>query len=295
MLADIETGAPKVAAAVALIAGVRPDVLLLTGFDWDHDGMALAAFAAALKAAGLAYPHRYAPRPNAGMQSGLDLDGNGRTGEPRDAQGYGRFTGQGGMALLSRLPLRAEAARDFSAVLWADLPGNLIDGAGLSPGARAVQRLSSTGHWDVPLVLPSGHELHLLAFAATPPLFDGPEDRNGRRNRDETAFWLRYLDGALPVPPPLAPFAILGDADIDPVAGEGRRDALVALLADPRLQDPRPEGAQGTATALYGAPLRLDYILPSADLTVTGAGVIWPETGETPPRRALVWVDISLP
>ncbi|WP_240664651.1 endonuclease/exonuclease/phosphatase family protein [Paenirhodobacter ferrireducens] len=295
MLADIETGAPKVAAAVALIAGVRPDVLLLTGFDWDHDGMALAAFAAALKAAGLAYPHRYAPRPNAGMQSGLDLDGNGRTGEPRDAQGYGRFTGQGGMALLSRLQLRAEAARDFSAVLWADLPGNLIDGAGLSPGARAVQRLSSTGHWDVPLVLPSGRDLHLLAFAATPPLFDGPEDRNGRRNRDETAFWLRYLDGALPVPPPLAPFAILGDADIDPVAGEGRRDALVALLADPRLQDLRPAGAKGTATALYGAPLRLDYILPSADLTVTGAGVIWPETGETPPRRALVWVDISLP
>lgn len=295
LLADIETGDPQVTAAAALIAGARPDVLLLTGFDWDHDGRALAAFSAALDAAGLVLPHRYAPRPNAGVQSGLDLDGNGRMGEPRDAQGYGRFTGQGGMALLSRLPLRTEAARDFSAFLWADLPGSLIEGAGLSPAARAAQRLSSTGHWDVPVALPSGRDLHLLAFAATPPLFDGPEDRNGRRNRDETAFWLRYLDGALPVPPPLAPFAILGDADIDPVAGEGQRDALVALLADPRLQDPRPEGAQGTATALYGAPLRLDYILPSADLRVTGAGVIWPEAGEAAPRRALVWVDISLP
>lgn len=295
LLADIDKGEPQVTAAVALIAGARPDVLLLTGFDWDHDGHALAALAAALKASGVAFPYRYAPRPNAGMQSGLDLDGNGRTDEPRDAQGYGRFTGQGGMALLSRLPLRVEAARDFSAFLWADLPGSLIDGAGLSPAARAVQRLSSTGHWDVPLVLPSGRELHLLAFAATPPLFDGPEDRNGRRNRDETAFWLRYLDGALPVPPPPAPFVLLGDVDIDPAAGEGRRDALVALLSDPRLQDPRPAGAKGTATATYRTPLRLDYILPSADLTVTGAGVIWPETGETPPRRALVWVDISLP
>jgi len=280
---------------VALIAAARPDVLLLTGFDWDLDGRALAALAAALGAAGVAYPYSYAPRPNAGMQSGLDLDGDGRTGEPRDAQGYGRFTGQGGMALLSRLPLRVEAGHDFSAFLWADLPGSLIDGAGLSPEVRAVQRLSSTGHWDVPVALPSGRDLHLLAFAATPPLFDGPEDRNGRRNRDETAFWLRYLDGALPEPPPPAPFVLLGDADIDPVAGEGRRDALLALLSDPRLQDPHPEGRRGMATAAYGEPLRLDYILPSADLAVTGAAVIWPEPGEIPPRRALVWVDISLP
>ncbi|MPL60946.1 hypothetical protein SDC9_06511 [bioreactor metagenome] len=295
LLSDIDKGDPQVAAAVALIAGVRPDVLLLTGFDWDHDGMALAAFAAALKAAGLAYPHRYAPRPNAGMQSGLDLDGNGRTGEPRDAQGYGRFTGQSGMALLSRLPLRTEAARDFSAFLWAALPGSLIDGAGLAPEVRAVQRLSATGHWDVPVVLPSGRDLHLLAFAATPPLFDGPEDRNGRRNRDEAAFWLRYLDGALPEPPPPAPFAILGDADLDPARGEGRRDALAALLSDPRLQDPQPAGVRGTATAVYGAPLRLDYILPSADLRVTGAAVVWPDGPDEAARRALVWVDISLP
>ena len=51
-----------------------------------------------------------------------------------------------------------------------------------------------------------------------------------------------------------------------------RRDALAALLSDPRLQDPQPAGVRGTATAVYGAPLRLDYILPSADLQAAVTG-----------------------
>ncbi len=38
--------------------------------------------------------------------------------------------------------------------------------------------------------------LHLLASHPTPPAFDGPEDRNGRRNHDEIRFWNDYLDRA---------------------------------------------------------------------------------------------------
>ncbi|MEG4641853.1 UDP-galactopyranose mutase, partial [Paracoccus sp. APAP_BH8] len=48
----------------------RPDILLLTHFDWDHDGRALDAFAARLAEAGLDYPHRFATRPNSGSAAG---------------------------------------------------------------------------------------------------------------------------------------------------------------------------------------------------------------------------------
>lgn len=314
LLRDIEKGEDaQVAAAVAVIAAAHPDILLLTDFDWDNRGIALEAFAAQLRAAGVDYPHHFAPRPNSGMDTGLDIDGNGQGGEARDAQGYGAFPGQHGMALLSRLPIEAKTARDFSALLWADLPGSQIDGAGLSEAARAVQRLSSTGHWDVAVQLDATHALQIWAMAATPPLFDGPEDRNGRRNRDETAFWLRYLDGDLTQHPRATPFVLMGDLDLDPERGEGRRDALTALLSDLRLQDPHPRRAgaapgapDAEATADFGGrsgSLRTDYILPATGLKVLASGVLWPDMPSDPlaemvsaaSRHRLVWVDIDAP
>lgn len=324
---DIRSGTDLQAEAVAdVITAAGPDVILLTGIDWDHGLMALAALETRLAARGAGYAHLLALRPNSGMATGVDLDGDGRLGDARDAQGYGRFAGQDGMAILSRLPVAGDALRDFSPLLWRDLPGALIGAAGLSPEAAATQRLSTTGHWDVPLRLPGGGWLHLWAFAATPPVFDGPEDRNGRRNHDEVAFWLRYLDGALPQAPATAPFVILGNANLDPADGEGRHEALRALLADPRLQDPAPQSmgavlaaaAQGGANARQaGDPARdtadwpdtdnlgnrrVDYVLPSAGLRVTAAGVVWPEPGTAlsatvarASRHRLVWVDLALP
>lgn len=296
-----------------MIARANPDILLLTGFDWDYEGRALRAFEAQLATAGAGYPYLFASRPNTGMATGQDMDGNGRTGEPRDAQGYGRFSGADGMAVLSRYPLLADEARDFSATLWRDLPDALIAGAGLSPQAEAAQRLSTTAHWDLPVLLPDGQRLHLWTWAATPPVFDGPEDRNGRRNHDEAALWLRYLEGRLPQHPATGPFVLLGNANLDPVDGEGRSEALVALLTHPRLQDPRPTSAGGRAatdpghrgdpaldTADYDDPpgnLRVDYVLPSRDLAVTDAGVVWPADPDpaAASRHHLVWVDITLP
>jgi endonuclease/exonuclease/phosphatase family metal-dependent hydrolase len=221
------------------------------------------------------------------------------------------------MAIVSRLPILTADARDFSTLLWRDLPETSVNTAQLSRQAQAVQRLSSVGHWDVPVSTPDGKTLHLLAFAATPPVFDGPEDRNGWRNHDEAAFWLRYLDGDLAQAPPKAPFVLLGDFDIDPQDGEGRRAALHALLSDPRLQDATPQGEGGKLaadadhkgdpaqdTADFNGPgnLRVDYVLPSARLQVTGAGVIWPAPGAPlaeaagrASRHKLVWVDILAP
>ena len=97
--------------------------------------------------------------------------------------------------------------------------------------------------------------------------------------------------------------------------------AMAALLSDPRLTDPLPTSPGGLIAALpdkSGDPaldtadwaanrnvkdnLRVDYVLPSADLTVTAAGVFWPLPDDPMARIAaaasphrLDWVDITLP
>jgi hypothetical protein len=301
-------GDPAQLAAAQVLTALNADVLLLTGIDFDLRGETLSAFAA--KITGPPYPYLLALRPNTGVATGLDLDGNGRFGEPRDAMAYGEFAGQAGMALLSRLPIDTAHIRDFSAVLWQDLPQTLAP-----TGTPATQRLSTSGHYEVPVILPDGRRLRLLAYYATPPVFDGPEDRNGRRNHDETAFWLRLLTGQLPMPPPEPPFVLLGQSNLDPIDGEGLRDAIQALLQLPQLQDPEPRG-HATApkpqqsddsaldTALYPkiGGLRVEVVLPSRDLTIAAAGVLRPSPDDAlaavltqASRHWPVWVDLTLP
>ncbi|MGL4239327.1 endonuclease/exonuclease/phosphatase family protein [Tabrizicola sp.] len=314
LVKDLASGEdPQVAAIVRVMVALEADVILLTSVDYDRGGVALRLLAEDLAAAGIDYPHRLAFRPNTGMQTGFDVDGNGRIGDPRDAQGFGLFSGQGGMAVLSRLPLDEAASRDFSDLLWEDLPGAMLP-EGMEPKLLEVQRLATTGFWDVPVVTDSGL-LHLLAWHATPPVFDGPEDRNGKRNHDEAAFWRLFLDGSLPMQPTAGPFVLLGDGNLDPADGDGLREGMAALLTHPALQDPAPQGAHGrTEPAHHGKPgldtalydkiggLRLDYVLPQAGLAVAGAGVLWP--AENAPlsadlaaasRHFPVWVDVTLP
>ena len=311
-------------AAATIIAAARPDVLLLTEFDYDHDGVALAAFAALLAEAGHPMPHSFAAEPNSGRESGLDQDGDGQHREPEDAQGYGWFSGDGGMAVLSTLPILTDQVQDHSALLWQHLPGaQLPEVEGQlfhSAMTLSLLRLSSKAHWAVPVQLPDGEVLTLLTFSATAPVFDGPEDRNGLRNADEIRFWQLWLDGAFG-PVPEGPVAVLANANLDPVDADGRREVIAALLEDPRLQDPQPRslggaltndpdhlGDPGLDTVNWppGAPgnLRVSYVLPDARLEVAGAGVVWPGPGQdlsdlvrgenggpAGPHR-LVWADI---
>ena len=314
MLQSLQKGGnPQQQAVVATIADLNADVLLLTGIDYDAGGQTLAALAGALAGAGAPYPYRLPLRPNSGLATGFDLNGNGRLGEPRDAMAYGRYAGEGGMAVLSRLPIDTAQIRDFTAFLWADLPQS--QSPDTDPALRGVQRLSSGGHYEVPLTLPDGKPLRLLAFYASPPAFDGVEDRNGKRNHDEAAFWLDLIAGKLPFAPPAAPFAIIGQASLDPADGDGRAAALRTLLAHPALTDPAPRGTSGRVdagqfgdaaldTTLYQGlgGLRVQYILPSRDIAVQGAGVVWPPDSDpkarvlaTASRHRPVWVDISLP
>jgi hypothetical protein len=294
LLRDLTEGRDaQVTAVVAVIGAAHPDILALQGIDWDLEGRTLTALADRLAESGLAYPHRLALRPNSGLDSGLDLDGDGRLGGPGDAQGWGRFTGQGGIAVLSRFPILTPEVREFTPLLWRDLPGAALpthpDGAAFpSNAAQAAQRLSSTAHWAVPIALPHGPRLTLLTFQAGPPVFDGPEDRNGRRNADEIRLWQLYLDGALG-PAPAAHIVIAGGANLDPERGAGRHQAIRDLLADPRLNDPLP--GQPTAAFDGPGPLRVDYLLPSVDWRVEGAGLSAPAPKAS--RHRLIWVDLA--
>ncbi|MHA3979485.1 endonuclease/exonuclease/phosphatase family protein [Halovulum sp. GXIMD14794] len=340
LLKDLRAGGdPQIAAVVEVIRTVRPDTLLLNEIDYDGGLMALTALRDLLRdgGAGVDYPHIFAAPSNTGEPSGLDLDGDGKATGPGDAWGYGNFPGQYGMAVLSRYPIDVAATRTFRTFRWADLEGALLpvgaDGEPFpSEAAHEAMRLSSKSHWDVAIEAPDG-ALHLLASHPTPPVFDGPEDHNGRRNHDEIRFWIDYLDGWAPTDDQdraahiaNAPFVLLGDLNADPADGDGLKDVVARLLAHPAVQDPVPEsrgaeaaGAlQGGDNALHagraaldtadwrdeGGPgnLRVDYVLPAASLTVEGAGVHWPEPGAPGHEPAalasdhrLVWVDISLP
>ena len=310
----------QIKAVVDVITRNSPDILALQGFDWDYQGVALAAFVETLGHAGARYPFHYAPRPNSGLTTDLDLDGDGRKGGPGDAQGFGRFSGQGGMAVLSRFPILTGQAQNLSDVLWRDIPGALMpvheNGTPFpSPEAQAIQRLSSTGHWIVPIQLPDDSILSLMVFQAGPPVFDGPEDRNGRRNHDEILLWQQVLDATFG-PAPTRRFVLAGGANLDPADSDGRRKAIRALLQDRRFQDPMPISDGATQAGDQGhrgdnqtdtvdwprvGRLRVDYLLPSADWQVQATGVYWPAPGQdghdialTASRHRLVWVDLTL-
>lgn len=335
LLRAIEKGEdPQIRAVIEIIQHVRPDVLLINEFDHDVEALAATAFRRALAAGekSIDYPHSHHATPNTGYLSGFDLNGDGKTRGPDDAFGYGSFPGQYGMLLLSRFPIDAAAIRDFGVVLWADLPDAKLplnpDGTRFpSEAAAAAMRFSSKSHWDVPVRLPTG-VIHVFASHPTPPVFDGPEDRNGLRNAAEISFWSDYIDGTFP--PGSAPFVgdfvILGDLNADPMDGDGRHEAIAGLLTHPRVQDPEPRsdgaeaaGQSGRNATHLGDPsldtadwndtrgpgnLRVDYVLPSEGLTVAGAGVFWPDKdaplfrliGSGKPVSSdhrLVWVDLK--
>ncbi|MEO0402553.1 MAG: endonuclease/exonuclease/phosphatase family protein, partial [Pseudomonadota bacterium] len=264
-----------------------PDILVLQGVDWDFEGRALRALSDGLDRP---FPYVFSQQPNTGVATDFDMDGDGRRFGPRDAQGYGTFRGQGGMAVLSRYPIRTKQARAFSTILWQDIPGAALptrDGAPFpSADAQAAQRLSSVAHWAVPIETPDG-VLTILAWHGSTPAFDGPEDKNGKRGGDEARFWQLYLDGAFG---PVAPNpVVIGQSNIDPNKGEGQRAVMARLLADARLQDPTLLRAP-TVNWPQTGPMRASYILPAAHLRVTRAA-IEPRIPEAS-RHSLIWADI---
>ncbi len=319
--------------AAKILKQVRPHILLINEIDYHPlQNCARLFYERYLQKnepglRGLDFPYLAYLPVNTGVPSGLDLNNNGKTTDADDAWGYGTYPGQYGMALFSSYRIDAAAVRTFQNLLWQSMPGNLMpDGKSgknaYYPAEVAAQlRLSSKSHWDVPIDV-RGKTLHLLASHPTPPVFDGPEDRNGRRNYDEIRLWADYLSGEKTAAWMVddaghrgglaegASFVLAGDLNADPVRGDrvaGQAKSSIHLLLDhPRVQDVMPrsagdrppreprEGHEGTPEKAYpGDPKtrtsdygRIDYLLPSKNLEVLGSGIFFP--GEADSARALV-------
>lgn len=346
LIARLESDDAAARKIAAVLQHTRPDVVLLNEFDFDAAGRAADLFQhqylekAQFGLDPIHYPYRYIAPVNTGVASGLDLDGDGKVGgEGRaygnDAWGYGLHPGQYGMLVLSRYPIDNARIRSFQHFKWSALPGamrptNPATGKPWHPEpVWQALRLSSKSHWDIPIQTPQG-QIHLLALHPTPPVFDGPEDRNGARNHDEIRLVAEYISGK-PRPwlcddqgqcgglPADAAFVIAGDLNADPVDGDSAAGAIAQLLEHPRtLNYPAPRSQGGAARAAhygiarrgdsathtgdFGArsgTLRLDYVLPSRQLAVKHSGVFWPLPESAQAHFAegsdhhLVWVDLS--
>lgn len=287
LLRDLQKRDVDLAAFAEALGTANADIIVLTRFDYDSNGSALAEFSKMIDGG---YSYHVPLWSNAGIPTGEDIDGDGRLGEPEDSQAFGRFPGQEALAVLSRFPIALDRLRSFNDLLWRDMPGTHIqpEDTGVS-----VQRVSSGGHWSVPVQITGtgddGLQLTLLIGHAGAPVFDGPEDRNGRRNLDEIRLWEQILDGQHG-PPPQRPLAFMANTNLDPKRGDGYRDAMSQFLARPGFQDPLPDLV--TAKWDNPGPMRVSYLLPSSDLRVHSAKV-WPVLPDQ--QHALITVDISLP
>lgn len=316
-----------------IIQRVAPDILLLNEFDYipNQDDGILAFKRNYLQQSQhnqtpAVYPYHFVDTVNTGTASPLYADPNSKL----RTYGFGYFPGQYGMAVLSKLPIQQSNIRTFQRFLWKDMPNHLIpknvDGKYWYSDEEVNHlRLSSKSHWDIPVNI-CDTQIQILASHPTPPVFDGPEDRNGRRNHDELRFWSDYISnqaetyhyddqgkkGALKKE---SLFVMLGDMNASSVEGDAYPNAIEQLLEHPAvskyaapisqggLENKKESAYASSHTAEWG--MRADYVLPSASLKIVDSGVFWPskksDLGYLVSDRAassdhrLVWVDIQIP
>tara|TARA_R110001592_G_scaffold159264_3_gene390586 strand:+ start:117 stop:1298 length:1182 start_codon:yes stop_codon:yes gene_type:complete len=320
----------------------NPDILLLNEFDNQDNSNnnqhhALKTFIKRYLnksqngQKGIDFPYFYQGPVNTGVNSGYDLDGDGKQGVlPGDGFGYGHFSGHFGLVLLSKHPINRDAIRTFQYFKWRDMPNALqpfdpkTSTSWFSDEAWQNMRLSSKSHWDIPVEV-NGQVVHILASHPTPPIFDGPENRNGKRNHDEIRFWDDYISpeksayiyddkgqkGGLKS---LEPFVILGDLNASNVEGDALNSAISSLLNNDKIQDALPQSEGGkhhsknNEHANYHTAswrMRADYALPSKyGLVIEKSGVYWPTENEETFRliknraassdHRMVWIDLLL-
>ena len=315
---------PQLAGRCSSIIGSNdPDVLLINEFDTGTDGdpTTVALFA---ELAG--YPYSFTAPSNTGIPSGFDLDNNGTVGGGNDAFGFGAFPGQFGMAVFSKYPIddRRRCARSRRSA-GPTCPAPCCPStrrraqSWYSPEELAVFRLSSKSHWDVPIDVGHGRDVHFLVSHPTPPVFDGPEDRNGtpQLRRDPLLGRLRHAPAARRATSTTTPAARAVSAPASRSSSPATRTptrstatpcpgAIQQLLDHPRVNTrlhadqrgrrrgdarcraaptPRTGAIRAFDTADFAdtAPgnLRADYVLPSRDLRIDGrAACSGPMQGE---------------
>jgi hypothetical protein len=214
------------------------------------------------------------------------------------------------MAVFSKYPIDKESIRTFEEILWKDMPGNLIPPGFYTADEQEVIRISSKSHWDVPIEI-LDTRFHFLVSHPTPPVFDGAEDRNGRRNHDEIRLWsdyltpgsAGYLSGGLGEG---ERFVIAGDQNADPTKGDSVNAAINQLLGHPRVSSefvPARTGETTVSNRFDTATFRLraDYVLPSKEgFLIEDGAVYWPTRSQegaslvTVSDHRLVYLDLKL-
>ncbi len=258
---------------------------LASGFDLDNDGVAVVDYPPVTRSDSLGTP----PRQTADERA----YGN-------DAWGFGTFPGQYGMALFVRpgLSIRESDIQTFQTFRWSDLPDpNVpVEPSGTpwySDEEWEEMRLSSKTHVVIPVEVPGLGTIKVVASHPTPPAFDGAEMRNRMRNHDE----IRLLRAIIDADPGVRSdqgeassisgddlFVIVGDLNADPDEGSTWGNPILDhLLTHPRVQSDITPTASESTRAWYpdldaddtaGWGLRVDYVLPSVGLTVSGSGVV---------------------
>ncbi len=286
----------------------------------------------------------FQPLSNTGVHSGYDLDNNGMVSsvfaEPRqaswsgnppaqtdadrefgnDSWGFGTFPGQYAMALLVRegLTIAHDDIRTYRTFPWSSMPDALrpsyTSGRPWYTDAEWNEMpLSSKTHAVVPVDIRQGRRLNLVISHPTPPAFDGPEERNKRRNHDEIRLLRAILDDAPflvdddGVPGGLsgdAPFVVMGDLNADPDEGSTINNPVKHyLLDDSRIVGGFVPTADSAGVARYPGldpddtsrfGLRVDYVLPSRHFQLLGGGMIRLDPSEAPSDHFPVFVDVVL-
>lgn len=345
-------GSARARRLAEVIQRIAPNIILINeiaydgpgspGFDPEagpgRNGQRFADLLADPQAPGLpALRYRAFMAPvNTGVPSGLDLNNDGRivttpppaatpSSDPEaraygeDCWGFGLFPGQYGMALLvdERLTILTDEIRTFRLLPWDYVPGAFLPQTTegkpwFDEQEKAVARLSSKSHWDVPVQFPGGRIIHVLCSHPTPPAFDGPEQRNARRNHDEIRFWSDYISSAAYLVDDRdrqggldrrASFVILGDLNADPDEGQSYKQPIETALkgcerisfAFTPVSETQWLGLDPDDTAMF--KLRTDYLLPSRNLEVIRGGV-WrpaPEAPDWPSDHFPVWAEVSIP
>jgi hypothetical protein len=273
LIRDLSTQGNIQASNVAeIIQRERPDILLINEFDYDSAGTALRLFQTNYLAvphngsAPIDYPYTFTAPSNTGIASGHDLNNNGvvnsvpnTPGYGDDALGFGDFPGQFGMAVYSKYPIDLDNVRTFQHFLWKDMPGNRMPPGWYDAEEQAILPLSSKSHWDLPIAIGKS-TIHFLVSHPTPPVFDGAEDRNGRRNFDEIGLWADYVTpgaggyiyddngtrGGLAAG---ESFVIAGDQNSDPLDGDSIPGATQQLIDNPGINTSHTPSSEGGVEA----------------------------------------------
>ena len=319
-----------------IIQRVNPDIILLNEFDYSPHGEEIKLFINQYLNVSqqgqnkIHFPYYYQSSVNTGVKTPFDLNNDSKIEQPADTYGFGHFPGHFGMVLLSKHPINIEKVRSFQTFKWKDMPNALqpldpkTGKSWYSNEAWQGFRLSSKSHWDIPVTI-KNKQIHILASHPTPPVFDGPEDRNGKRNHDEIRFWNDYISannhdyiyddngqhGGLNDD---RPFIFLGDLNASATEGDAINASITALINHEKVQDAlpisigaklhSPENPLAKHHTAYWR-MRADYVLPSkAGFNLIASGVFWPEKNAPEYRlikdrqassdHRLVWLDLEI-